>query len=378
MTLRFVCTLILFLLLAIVPNVSAQQTTPAWRPDRAPCVSVHPWITEQLSAIPAKFRSLSPAEMRSFGYEPPTISKRWPHSGAAAQRIQGLLTSGCFEILDRSFEELNESLRYEQREEWIQADFAHALQWVKEPNRPELELVEEWKKQRPGSAFVFYVEAVHWYQTAWQVRGFGFANRVSAENFEIFRENLQKSSKTLLSNKQFIEKYPLFAVFNLAVQASDPDKFKSLHKDFLDARKRWPTYLPLYLVRGAVILPKWGGNLQAFHRFIKENASIAFPGTDKDSLARLYSAFSDQEAYEAATTYWAELRPSYDAWNVVPEPDKTKRRRMLEAYKSTACFVKDKEATSLAHHALVREKLLDTQYYKPELDGCLRLVSDRT
>jgi Domain of unknown function (DUF4034) len=376
-TLRLIRLIWLTLALTVIGGVSA-QTTPAWRDDRAPCQVVHPWVEERLSAIPAKFRNLSPEEMRSFGFAPPPVPKRWPHSGAAAQRIQRLLTSGCFELLDRSFEELNENLRYEQNDEWVQPDFPHAMQWIKEPNRPDLELLEEWKKRRPASAFVHYVEAAHWFQVAWNVRGFGAVSGVSTEKIAIFRENLFKSHAVLQRNKHYIDKYPLFAIFNLTIQASDPGSFKSLHQDFLSARKRWPTYIPLYGVRGNALTPKWGGSLQTFHEFVKENASFAYPGSGKDGLARLYSAFLGGEANDAAAAYWLEVRASYEAWSGMPESDKAKRRQMLSAYKSAACFVKDKDATTNAHLALVREKLLDAQSYKPELDSCLRLVSERS
>jgi tetratricopeptide (TPR) repeat protein len=173
--------------------------------------------------------------------------------------------------------------------------------------------LELWVKQYPGSYPASYLLGRFFSNTAWQLRGSGFANQTSQKQFADMRRAAQMAEAQLLSStKLFAKPFPSYcALIEVAVQLGNnkqEEYFRSAEmvdpKAFA-AKERFLEFLT----------PKWGGSVTRMDAFIEASKNSPMSPRDKARLGAVaFERMGDyekaQEDYNAAIEFY---RKSYFA-----------------------------------------------------------------
>jgi Domain of unknown function (DUF4034) len=327
----------------------------------------YPWAEERWGITPIKFRSLPLEQLRSMGY---TLQSDWPDMTTVGTRLRLLLSKRDFVLLDRALSDLDRVLKCDNGE-WV-SGLPMNLYWMNEfVDQPDLALIEQWKVANPTSIYASYIEASYWFRSAWHIRGGGYSSQVSPEQMVMFDERLNRANEIINARQNITRKSALFSLLELSVLSVASSGQKPMMMAFEKARSKWPAYVPIYRVVSAVLLPRWGGSLESFHKFTKDHASIAFSTNDDSSLARLYGEYEDAQVFDSVAKYWSEIKPSFESW--VQKSTGADRERAFHRFKHFACGVRDADAIAFVHGTMVREKLLGSRYVAAD-DACLRQI----
>jgi hypothetical protein len=122
-----------------------------------------------------------------------------------------------------------------------------------------LEQIQRWVDARPESVAARVVWADACIQWAWEARGSGYANTVTAEGWRLFRERLARAEKALESVPEGDLRDPeLYALWiQVAIgQGGSRERAETLFRHGLTLD---PAYPPLYYRMAVYYLPRWYG-----------------------------------------------------------------------------------------------------------------------
>lgn len=135
-------------------------------------------------------------------------------------------------------------------------------------------LLKRWTQLAPESMMVPTLNAMYGRDKAWEARGTGFANRVTAAQFQEFEKGMQSASTFL--KPMFNEKLPPTRAFNIAfdvgMSLSFPiEKTKQLANQMFGTPIRYST--PAHSAVALSLLPRWHGEPGDSERYVTNVAN---------------------------------------------------------------------------------------------------------
>jgi hypothetical protein len=146
-----------------------------------------------------------------------------------------------------------------------------------------LAAIREWIKAKPESITARVALADVLISYAWKARGNGYANTVSQNGWNIFRERLQESVQVLNNSRNFKETCPRWWSNMLSASlglAADRQTYQGI---FNEAVKAEPANAGYYLQMAHYLLPRWHGKPNDIAVFLK-SAADQIGGDDGDVL----------------------------------------------------------------------------------------------
>ena len=175
----------------------------------------------------------------------------------------------------------------------------------------------EWRVQRPQSTVVDIAEVIVLKEWAWSARGGGFANTVTPEGWQLFRERLERAEAVLQRSKKKSSGNPLWHEQYLEVALGlswSEDKFRRLYET---AVAQFPEYYPLYFQRVRYLSPRWGGSTEAFDDYVTDVVRQTEAKHGKVMYTRLYWAFANAQGqdfalFEASKANWTDMKTGFE------------------------------------------------------------------
>jgi hypothetical protein len=127
-------------------------------------------------------------------------------------------------------------------------------------------------------------------RAAWQIRGSGYANSVSKEDFARFQALALRSVDVLASCKAQCDFDPQWYASMIYAMGSASMSRAKIGPVFVEGFTKFPWYPPIYLNMATNFAPQWGGSVQELESFAKELTNRLSP-SDKDMVyARFYDS----------------------------------------------------------------------------------------
>ncbi len=152
--------------------------------------------------------------------------------------------------------------------------------------------LEDWEKAIPDSVTLPGVKISYWTSFAWHARGNGYANTVTREGFELFRERLKAAEGILLRKTRLYgdKPFPCPGLYSVSVSIA---LGLGWDNEMVEARlirpvvAIYPRYIPIY--RRCMVLHdrKWGGKPGDKVRFIAKLMPMIGGDTGKEIYARV-------------------------------------------------------------------------------------------
>jgi hypothetical protein len=168
----------------------------------------------------------------------------------------------------------------------------------------------------PDSALVAIIEAQFWYDYAWNARGTGFADSISADGNALFHDRLLRAQKILAQSKTTATAYPIWYEIAVSVSYLVGDSPIERNRLFKEGAKRYPTYLPLYYRRANYLQPRWYGDWKKMDRFINWSTANTADKMGQSMYARLYwwvsSRMKDNESlFRDTKAKWPRMKQGF-------------------------------------------------------------------
>jgi hypothetical protein len=178
-------------------------------------------------------------------------------------------------------------------------------------------VIQSWRHAEPKNGDAAIVEATYWLSYAWYTRGDGPSHAVPPPAMRRANEHAAKARKVLEAAKPYASSNPAWyaSMLDIAVLQRWPlEKRLAL---FDEAVKAEPYYYPTYFHMATSLMPRWGGKLADYHRFV-ETAVITTKPIDGNSMyARLYWHLSDngdccQDMLLTSGIPWQKMKSGFD------------------------------------------------------------------
>lgn len=146
---------------------------------------------------------------------------------------------------------------------------------------------------------------------AWSIRGNGYADKVPADAWKPFRQELARANQLLESSKAIAQVDPAWYRLALTIAKADGRSREEVDALFDEAIAREPGYYETYFAMLTYLLPKWNGDLHEIEAFA-DNAVKRTRSFEGNSMyARIYW-------YASQTQFKNELfTSSFARWNRV-------------------------------------------------------------
>lgn len=213
-----------------------------------------------------------------------------------------------------------------------------------DPQRIQQQLAK-WKASGSPSLALALVESIFWTQYAWQARGNGYANTVSPEGWELYRQRMAHATASLRDSKELVGNCALWHSMVLIQMLETSAPRAELAAAYQVAAARFPAYQPIHLAMGRALTPIWGGSDKLFDQFARSVARQTAAIEGNGMYARLYWS-RDVGGSQAlsfgqggATPDWKLIRSGFDDL-MQRFPDSTWN---MNEFASMACRANDKE-----------------------------------
>jgi hypothetical protein len=168
--------------------------------------------------------------------------------------------------------------------------------------------IARWKAAVPESVFLEGARAIVLTGEAWNTRGEGYANSVSAESWALFHKRLKEAERVLQEAPAAFKGMPLWHVILLDVKLPAGVEGE-VQRVFEEAVKRWPDYYPFYEDRASYLVPKWGGSWRALEAFADQWTRRR---TDGQGLyTRIYLWIKDGQAIGETGMNWPRMKQGF-------------------------------------------------------------------
>jgi hypothetical protein len=163
------------------------------------------------------------------------------------------------------------------------ADGATGNEWM-----AHLARLEKWRAQYPESITVHTVLAGAYVNYAWQARGGGYANSVTEEGWDLFRERIHKAEEYVLAGRKLSPTDPQLDLEDLVIGGKGLNWNREQYNAvFNDAIRREPLYEPLYFQKEEYLLPRWSGKRGDVEQFALQAMQLTQDAEGKAMYARL-------------------------------------------------------------------------------------------
>jgi hypothetical protein len=299
-------------------------------------------------AIPAHIRgpvvtelpSALDAEGRPLFFDGSVGSNRLQHA------VMDLFGNAKFQELDRLFEAWNNPGERRADGLWKLAIFQTALirdfENVADQTVP-LKIIRQWREQMPNSRAAALAEALYWVSYAWNARGGGYSDSVSAAGWQLFLQRLDKALAVLDSTRAFASTSPLWWRVYVTVGNNLQWPKARLLAVYVESLPVTREYTPMYTYMVDALSPRWGGSWQLVDRFIEEAVKDTSDQERLSLYARLYLSLSERQGpqfslFRDTRADWSRMKQGFEemlrlyphsAWDV-------------NVFAATACMAEDK------------------------------------
>jgi len=119
----------------------------------------------------------------------------------------------------------------------------------------------------------------------WFVRGKGYINTVTKENYDLLHERLDLAENELLEAHKLGVKCPRWYREMLYIGMAKGWSLDEFNEIYEEAIKFEPNYLQFYLVKSENVTPKWNGNQGDWEKFVDElPGKLAALETDESDI----------------------------------------------------------------------------------------------
>jgi hypothetical protein len=249
------------------------------------------WAQEQaLEQIYQKQRARKPVIAGTIPEPPPPLPPAVDPDDVAAIRAAGMprppigdLSTHTWPQIERILNKLrlerqDRPQAYDDLRSWYNF-LAHPAYSASADFPTHIQAMDEWRQELPKSATALVVLADIWINYAWEARGRGFADTVTPDGQELFRERMAKARQLL---EQAIEMGArdgqAYASLIVVAKAEGWNKVET--RKLVEAgRQVDPAYFAIYTSMAEYLLPRWHGEAGDVERFALETAN-ALPGED--------------------------------------------------------------------------------------------------
>ena len=134
--------------------------------------------------------------------------------------------------------------------------------------------VEKWRTQHPQSITAHTALAGSYVQYAWEARGSGYANKVTKEGRELFKQRLDKAKEYVDAARKLPATDPQLDVVTLRMARGLGWDWAKYDAVFHAAVKREPQYMYLYFEKATYALPRWNGSPGDVERFASQTTRM--------------------------------------------------------------------------------------------------------
>lgn len=290
------------------------------------------------------------------------ISEDWPTYGETKAKIVLLYKTEQFTLLDRALTEIA-ALDRRNKYGWrfakaIQDAFIELTPSKVANYRPDEPLrLARWRLANPQSKYLPLLEAQQIRARAWNIRGNGYADTVSAQSWDLFRKSNREAENLLLTmpaeQRDTINWYHTL----LGISSDLEEPSRSTTEIFEEGVAKWPDYYPFYNFTAYRLMPKWGGSWRQVESFADKWTK---KNIDKDGgalYARIYTYLSDQASFQEMQPDWIKLKRGFESLiKAYPVDD------FRNHFASFACAARDKATFISIMRDLPQEKVIATNW----------------
>jgi len=124
-------------------------------------------------------------------------------------------------------------------------------------DKPREALLEDWLKKKPDSVTARIALCDYWMKLAWEARGGGFANTVTADRWKAFHALVSKAASFIREIDTTTDPVAYYQQIETARDSSAPRK--RLDSLYLNAISKFPSYYEFYIQRAILLQEKWQG-----------------------------------------------------------------------------------------------------------------------
>ena len=199
------------------------------------------------------------------------------HGRAWTRLIESDLVAEKFDDLDRMAAQLRSEKTRSPGGEWKLVYFYGALDKPELSDKDTLDHLahlRHWIAQRPESITARVALATSLHRWAWEARGNGMANTVTAEGWRLFEERIQESLSVLKAAANLHEQCPQWYSEMMVVGLAESWDAAQMKEIFEAGIQYEPGYFRLYKQYANYLLPKWDGKPGDASAFAKRRLTI--------------------------------------------------------------------------------------------------------
>lgn len=171
------------------------------------------------------------------------------------------------------------------------------------------EIRRAWQIAKPESITARVALADFYVGYAWNARGSGFADTVTARGWELFRERLAFARDVLRQAKALPESDPIWAMVALVVARGQDWKSEDVETLADEAAAAEPTFWGYHTERATSLLPRWGGAPGDWERYAEKVAARP-EGLGDEFYARIVMALQGyhDNIFRESKASWPKTR----------------------------------------------------------------------
>ena len=295
----------------------------------------------------------------------------WPDFAETKRRVDNLFIEPDFDLFQRAESELGFSRQQFLSGEYYFEAWSMSLQnvFVHQPVRG-AQIARDWAKSKGSDGYAKLAEAMVHYGEAWLARGGGFANTVTPEGWDLYREKLDQALRDLDSASPRLKQTGPWHVLKLQIAFQNP-KLASMRLELLkSASDAWPDYLGIYTTAMNFTHPRWGGSFE----LVDGIARFAAEKTKAERGAAMYSIVYER-LFRGDGEY--TLRDSKAGWDLMKRGFRDLEKKggaqvwIWKNFAKLACDMRDRDEARRLYG--VYDRLMDPASAEPP-DACRRFA----
>ena len=232
-------------------------------------------------------------------------------------------------------------------------------------------LVEDWRRAAPRSTLRPIAEAFVWQNRAWRARGGGCSPEWIAGAERVYARHLERAAKALAGSAES-KVSPLWFTVALRIAGGEHRPANEIDAILEEGASRHPAYRPMYWARLQFLLPAWGGDYEAFDRFVRQAVERTRKTEGESFYAGLYVDLARVECGDQlgqSRVSWPDMRRGFA--DLIERHDATWNWNLLGTF---ACRLRDPEETARALSRLGKDANLGIWSRGISTQGCRAMI----
>ncbi|WP_176216770.1 DUF4034 domain-containing protein [Andreprevotia lacus] len=202
--------------------------------------------------------------------------------------------------------------------------------------RKKLPYLLEWRKRMPKSPFAEIAVPRLRSNLAWSYRGYGYANTVSNQAWQAFRDEMTVAQKMLLEASPAARSNPEWYVTMLKVQLGLGVSEKEFRAVYDEGQQRYPDYYPIYKNAAIYFTERWFGSNAKYKQFVDDAVARTRAKLGETLFAKLHDLEYSDDMFRSGEVDWPRMKAGLERIQA-DYPD----RYNLNVYARYACQAAD-------------------------------------